>query len=308
MAKPPPPVKSAPGITAICLPKLNHLLAKDSVQARTAVILCSVVRCVRFGFSGNQPLSDDNQNSGDLSRDPAGRVLRLAEFDAANPARILIELRDYWQGLRRGRAVPLRSDVEPQGIRRALDYAFILERVAPGAARFRLAGRHLIDLMGMEVRGMPLCSFLNPGSRGRLSDVLESVFRAPQLAELSLTAPTDYARPALSGRMLLMPLRSDLGDVTRALGCLIAEGKPGSAPRRFDLLGERIMPIFEGAEIVQPSPSARGFAESAADWPAASRNRPARPAVAPPPHEPAPAAVQTPEERRARFRVVIRNE
>jgi hypothetical protein len=258
-------------------------------------------------------LSDDNQNSGEFPPDLRGRVLSLAEFDGSNPARILAELRDYWQGLRRGRAIPLRSEVEPKGIRRALDYAFILERVAPGAARFRLAGRHLIDLMGMEVRGMPLCAFLNPPSRGRLSDVLETVFRAPQLAELTLVAKGEYARPALSGRMLLMPLRSDLGDVTRALGCLISEGEPGSVPRRFDLTGERIMPVFEGAEIVPPSPSATGFAEPPADWRLSKSTPPASPAPATPAPQPsapnpAPLIAETPEDRRARFRVVIRNE
>ncbi|HIC65033.1 MAG TPA: PAS domain-containing protein, partial [Paracoccus sp.] len=60
-------------------------------------------------------------------------------------------MRDYWHGLRRGRAIPARSDVEPRGISRALDYAFILERIAPGAARMRLAGRHLIQI-GIHIR------------------------------------------------------------------------------------------------------------------------------------------------------------
>ncbi|WP_299841449.1 PAS domain-containing protein [uncultured Paracoccus sp.] len=260
-------------------------------------------------------MPDDNQKSGDLPPGAGGRVLHLAEFDANNPARILADLRDYWQSLRRGRAIPLRSEIEPKGIRGALDYAFILERVAPGAARFRLAGRHLIDLMGMEVRGMPLCAFLNPGSRGRLSDVLETVFHAPQLAELTLVAKAEYARPALAARMLLMPLRSDLGDVTRALGCLISEGEPGSVPRRFDLVRERILPIFEGAEILAPSASAPGFAEPPTDWrrtglptPAAPA-RPATPAApAPTASAPATALPESPEDRRARFRVVIRND
>lgn len=235
-----------------------------------------------------------------------GQLIRMVDFDPNQPGRILIELREYWQGLRQGRAIPARSEVEPRGIRRALDYAFILERVAPGAARFRLAGRHLIDLMGMEVRGMPICSFLNPPSRGRLSDVLETVFKAPQIAELRLEAAAEYARPELSARMLLLPLRSDLGDVTRALGCLIAEGNIGSAPRRFDLGEHRITPVFEGAEIMVPSPSARGFAEEAAKWrprpdagDAAKTTPRAAAEVLPTP--------TTPEERRARFRLIDRD-
>lgn len=221
----------------------------------------------------------------------ADRVLRLSEFGARQPSRIVAEMRDYWWNLRRGRAIPSRADVEPAGLRATLDYAFILERVAPGAARFRLAGRHLIDLMGMEVRGMPLCSFLNAGGRGHLSDVLEAVFKAPQIAELDLLSPAGYARPELSGKMLILPLKSDLGDVTRALGCLATEGEIGSGPRRFDIVADKASPVIEGAKILTPSPSAQGFAEPAAPW------RPAAP-------KPAIPEAETPEERRARFRVI----
>lgn len=223
----------------------------------------------------------------------SAQLLRLADFDPANAARIVTDMRAYWTGLRKGRAIPARADIEPRGIHRALDYAFILERMAPGAARFRLAGRHLIDLMGMEVRGMPLCAFLNARSRGRFSDVLESVFKAPQLAELTLHAKAEYGRPELQGRMLLMPLRSDLGDVTRALGCLIAEGNAGIAPRRFDLVADQVMPIIDGGRTIEPSPSARGLRAPNADLrhDVAATQKRMEPAI-------------SPEERRARFKIV----
>ncbi|MDO5621035.1 MAG: PAS domain-containing protein [Paracoccus sp. (in: a-proteobacteria)] len=239
--------------------------------------------------------------SGKDSTAEPGHILHLADFDQANPARICAGVRAYWEGLRKGRAIPDRTDVQPAGIRGALDHAFILERIAPGAARFRLAGRHLVDLMGMEVRGMPLCALLNPSARGRLSDVLESMFKAPQIISLTLTAPADYARPALNGQMLLLPLRSDLGDVTRALGCLVTEGQIGRAPRRFDIAAEQITPLIPGAQVMAPTPSfARGFDEAATPWqpamtqPDANLSRPA----APLPND------ATPEERRARFRII----
>ena len=212
------------------------------------------------------------------------RVVRFVDYEPRHPDRILADLRAYWDGIRKGRAVPARSDVDPRGIARALDYAFILERIAPGAGRLRLAGRHLIDLMGMEVRGMPICAFLNTNSRGRFSDVLESVFKAPQIARLTLHAQGDYARPELSAQMLLLPLRSDLGDVTRILGCLVAEGETGVAPRRFDLKGDEMLPIIDGGRVLAPSPSQIGFAEE------------------PERFDHAPAT--TPEERRALFRVI----
>ena len=229
----------------------------------------------------------------DEGRDGAGpfdHVLRLSEFGHPQPARVLAEMRAYWTSLRRGRAVPARADITPLGLRSTLDFAFILERIAPGAARFRLAGKHLIDLLGMEARGMPLCALMNPGYRGRLSDVLETVFQGPQIVEADLLSPASYGRPELTGKLLLLPLRSDLGDVTRALGCLVSVGEAGAAPRRFDLGAERADPVIEGGRVLTPSPSALGMAEPPAIW---------RPAPRPPIIE-----EETPEERRARFRVI----
>lgn len=260
-------------------------------------------------------MDDQQMPPAEMAPPATATLLRLADFDRTQPARLLIEMRQYWQSLRHGRDVPARADIEPRGIHRALDYAFILERVAPGAARFRLAGRHLIDLMGMEVRGMPICAFLNPRSRGRFSDVLESVFKAPQIAELRLQGNAEYARPQLTARMLLLPLRSDLGDVTRALGCLIAEGETGVAPRRFDLIEDQIMPIIDGGATLAPSPSAQGFAEERVPFnradraPAGPRDGDAsvppvpRSPIPQPPPDPAPAP-GSPEHRRAMFRLI----
>ncbi|WP_405404928.1 PAS domain-containing protein [Paracoccus sp. Ld10] len=240
------------------------------------------------------------------SDDAMGRIVRLQDYDTCRPDRVLREMREYWDSIRKGRAIPARSDVDPRGIARTLDYAFILERIAPGAGRMRLAGRHLIDLMGMEVRGMPVCAFLNTSSRGRFSDVLESVFKAPQVAQLTLQGKADYGRPQLSAQMLLLPLRSDLGDVTRALGCLVADGDTGIAPRRFDILDDEVMPIIEGGTTVKPSPSAIGFAEGRTDFkprgPVRGKPTPDKPATDKP-HRGFPQA-DTPEERRALFRVI----
>lgn len=254
---------------------------------------------MRIGNEGTT-LSEcqDDTGSDPSAADQQGQILHLADFNPMQPSRIMADMRAYWDSLRRGRAVPARSDVQPQGIRRALDHAFILERIAPGAARFRLAGQHLIDLMGMEVRGMAFCSLANSSSRGRLSDVLESVFRAPQLAELTLHAKSEYARPELSARMLLLPLTSDLGDVTRALGCLISEGQIGVAPRRFDLVSDEVIPILEGGKTLAPSPSGfepvRGGRREAPPMrplPLATSDRPAK-------------KDDSPESRRAGFKVI----
>ncbi|MFP1644910.1 PAS domain-containing protein [Pontitalea aquivivens] len=205
--------------------------------------------------------------------------------------RAVAELRAYWEALRRGRLVPARTDVNPRGIERSLEYAFILERVAPGVARFRLAGTHLTDLMGMEVRGMPLGALFVPAGRQRLADALETVFQGPAVAELSLAAETGIGKPPLAARLLLLPLKSDLGDITRALGCLVAEGEIGRRPRRFAISGAEMTPL--SSEIPQLEPAPRDRAPCA---PVAGLAEPPAPQI--------PDPAMTPELRRALLRVV----
>ena len=52
------------------------------------------------------------------------------------------KIRTYWESLRIEGDIPLRAAVDPRGIEAALEFAFMVERVAPGVARLRLAGGH----------------------------------------------------------------------------------------------------------------------------------------------------------------------
>ncbi len=172
-----------------------------------------------------------------MTQDKNGKndVVTLAEYRGQMTWAALKQVEAYWEGLRHGRMVPLRTDVDPRGIENVLEHAFILERIAPGLARFRLAGVHLVDLIGMEVRGMPLTSFFTPESRKKVTAALEEVFQGPETAEIHLSGEKGFGKPDLQARMLLLPLKSDLGDVSRILGCLVADGQIGRTPRRFDV-------------------------------------------------------------------------
>jgi hypothetical protein len=170
-----------------------------------------------------------------------GRGIGRSGAEAPDPA--LAELRGYWEGLRTGGDIPLRASVDPRGIAGALDRAFVLERVAPGQARFRIAGMQLMDLMGMEVRGMPIMSFIEPGDRLKFSETLEQVFAGPSVLEARLEAVRGIGRPALSAVLLVLPLRADDGAVTRALGMLATAGDIGRAPRRFALASRAVTPL-----------------------------------------------------------------
>ncbi len=172
-----------------------------------------------------------------------GKVIAMDRFRSGKSLSPIRQAEAYWCALRDGGDIPKRSQIDPRGLENILEYAFILERVAPGIARFRLAGHHLNDLAGMEVRGMPLTAFFTPAGRREIGAVLESVFDTPAVAELSLIGERQRGGASQEARMILMPLKSDLGDTNRALGVLVADGPTLRTPRRFDVENAAMRPV-----------------------------------------------------------------
>ncbi len=165
---------------------------------------------------------------------------------------VLQEVESYWDALRGDHAIPFRADVDPRKIEKALRSAFILERLAPGIARFRLAGSHLTELMGMEIRGMPLTTLYMPEARDRVSSALEQVFSTPAKAWLTLAGDRGLGKPPLDACMMLLPLKSDQGEITRALGCLASLGPVGRTPRRFVVRTAAVTPILPNGSMAVP--------------------------------------------------------
>ncbi|MFC3118128.1 PAS domain-containing protein [Jhaorihella thermophila] len=75
----------------------------------------------------------------------------------------------YWIALSENGTIPRRTQIDPRALENILPQTFILERIAPGLARFRLAGQHLCALAGMEVRGMPFFGLFLPRLRALAS-------------------------------------------------------------------------------------------------------------------------------------------
>jgi hypothetical protein len=161
------------------------------------------------------------------------------------------EVEAYWTALAQDQPVPARGRIDPRGIESALSHAFILERVAPTVARFRLAGSHLADLMGMEVRGMPLTAMFLPEARGIAGEALDHAFSAPAKVTLTLAGERGVGRAPLDARMILLPLRDEEGRITRVLGALEAKGAIGRQPRRFSILSSRHVDI--GEAVIDPA-------------------------------------------------------
>lgn len=177
-----------------------------------------------------------------------GKVVSLGTRMESNTFPAISKIDAYWEQLRDGRLMPKRSEVDPRAMESALEYALLLEHVAPGVVRVRVAGTHLSDLMGMEVRGMPLSVFFDVADRGTLAEIVDRVVREPQVAELKLSSPAGLGRPALDARMLLAPLEGEHESRPRLLGCLQSRGGIGRNPRRFRIEDKLIRRIVASAK------------------------------------------------------------
>jgi hypothetical protein len=170
---------------------------------------------------------NSSQDKGD------NKVVPMTNFRNTVPVSPMRQAEAYWTALRRGDDIPSRSQIDPRGLENILSQTFILERVAPGIARFRLAGQKVNEMAGMEVRGMPITAFFTPDARKQMSAALEHMFEAPAIVEVEMQTEGSRLRGRREARMLLLPLRSDLGDVSRALGVFVSEGNPTKTSQRI---------------------------------------------------------------------------
>lgn len=191
-----------------------------------------------------------------------GKIIAMDRFDSGRSLSPIRQAEAYWTALLTGEGVPMRSQIDPRGLENILEYTFILERIAPGLARFRLAGSHLNNLAGMEVRGMPLTAFFEPSARDDVKSILDQVLTRPAVAELGLLSKGKLGRTSLQARMILLPLKSDLGDVSRILGVMVSDGTIGATPRRFIVSDRRVNTISDLRQPPRPvQQQAEGFAE-----------------------------------------------
>ncbi|CAN0598239.1 unnamed protein product, partial [Ectocarpus sp. 12 AP-2014] len=72
-------------------------------------------------------------------------------------------------------------------------------------------------------------------SRAILANALEAVFDEPAAVHLELISAGGYAQAELRGEMILLPLRSDTGEVSRVIGAIAMDADAGRKPRRLDI-------------------------------------------------------------------------
>ena len=210
------------------------------------------------------------QQSGGTSR--SENVVSFGTYHMAATQPILAQIRSYWEELRAGRLMPLRSEIDPREMSPFLEVCFVLERQEPGDIRFRLAGMGVNDLMGMEVRGMQLRSLIAPEGRAHFSKQIDSLFTEPEIQEYKLISRPGNA-PELKASMLILPLKSQDGEADRAIGCITTEGVIGIPPRRFHVAELQRTSLVTGLSqsnaVMTPQPATlapAGFAEAAAPF------------------------------------------
>lgn len=179
------------------------------------------------------------------------------------PVGCFAEMRGYWEALRQDGSLPRRADLDPRGLKHCLHQTMIAEQIAPGLARLRLAGSVFTDLMGMEVRGMPLSALFDPMARADLEKVLVAVFSGGTAATLLLEAERGLGSPALTAQLMLLPMLGEFGDVDLILGALALRGTAGRTPRRFHILHVKREVLGDAP----PRPTARVLAFAGAPTP-----------------------------------------
>ncbi|KID12554.1 PAS domain-containing protein [Ponticoccus alexandrii] len=193
-------------------------------------------------------------------------IVSMTEREKMRRLAPLRQVEAYWHGLSAGDRVPLRSQIDPRGMEDALEYAFLMERIAPTMAKVRVAGSHLNNLIGMQIAGMPLSSLIAPSERERFGQAVQHLFGDPAIVHLTLTAEDGFGKPDMEANMVLLPLRSDFGDLSRALGALITHGRIGRTPRRFLITGIEVLPVMGqgaavsapvGTDVAKPAPAFR---------------------------------------------------
>lgn len=192
-----------------------------------------------------------------------GKVVPMTNFRNTVPVSAMRQAEAYWTALRRGDDIPNRSQIDPRGLENILSQTFILERVAPGIARFRLAGQKVNEMAGMEVRGMPITAFFTPDSRKQMSAALEHMFESPAIIEVDMQTEASRMRGRREAKMLLLPLRSDLGDVSRALGVFVSEGNPTSTSQRFAISSVEMRSVAQASDDTEFKAKPRGQDASA---------------------------------------------
>ncbi len=137
------------------------------------------------------------------------------EIVLAHPASKI--LFDYWNALRRQRAAPRRSELEPAALAPILSSLFVLEPTTAGDAAFRLAGTNICAIFGRELRDHNFVDLFGLADRPLTRRILVNIVERQHAGVLRLRmGSADKRTPRCEA--LLLPLEDS--DSRRIVGVM----------------------------------------------------------------------------------------
>lgn len=125
----------------------------------------------------------------------------------------------YWSRLRKGRAVPDQTDIDPRAIKRMLASVFILDVQNPARPIYRLAGTGLCERFGFELKGTGFLAHWEAQSSQALASLLRQSLTLRQPVCLSsIGATADCGMVELE--TVLCPISFNDGEPTRFIGMI----------------------------------------------------------------------------------------
>jgi hypothetical protein len=125
----------------------------------------------------------------------------------------------YWSRLRRGRAVPEQTDIDPRAIKRMLSSVFILDVENPARPIYRLAGTGLCERFGFELKGTGFLAHWEAQSSAALASLLRQALTLRQPVCLSsIGATADCGMVELE--TVLCPVSFNGEEPTRFIGMI----------------------------------------------------------------------------------------
>lgn len=125
----------------------------------------------------------------------------------------------YWSRLRRSRAVPDQTDIDPRAIKCMLSQVFILDARDVERPLYRLAGTSLCERFGTELKGLSFLSHWESESRTALVGILKQSLVVKQpLCLSSIAATADCGM--VECETVLAPVTFNSEVPTRFLGML----------------------------------------------------------------------------------------
>lgn len=118
-----------------------------------------------------------------------GRFASLAAARSRLQHSISLHLLDYYTGLYAQQGMPVRSAIDPSGMRPCLPHMAIMDCDTPAQPRYRLAGESYIQLLGTNPTGKAYLDFVPPARHATAAEAYVAcmTYRCGMLTELVTT-------------------------------------------------------------------------------------------------------------------------